>query len=63
MAQEGGDIIYLGLVRVFVWQKPPQHWKANILQFKKREQKAKQMVHLKLYIQQAVEEKEYNYYF
>ena len=48
MAQEGGDIIYLGLVRVFVWQKPPQHWKANILQFKKREQKAKKKGALKI---------------
>lgn len=36
MAQEGGDIIYLGLIRVFVWQKPPQHCKAIILNLKKK---------------------------
>ena len=32
--QEGGDIAYLTLIHVVVWQKPTQHCKAIILQLK-----------------------------
>ena len=35
-AHEGGDIyVYLWLIHTVVWQKPTQHCKAMILQFKK----------------------------
>ena len=30
----GGDILYLWLVHVVVWQKPAQHYRAIILQLK-----------------------------
>ena len=30
--QEGGDILYLWLIHVDVWQKPTQYYKAIILQ-------------------------------
>ena len=33
--QEGGDILYLWLIHVDVWQKPTQYYKAIILQLKK----------------------------
>ena len=33
-AQEGGDIIYLWLIHVNIWQKPTQYCKAIILQLK-----------------------------
>ena len=33
-AREGGDIVYLRLIHVVVWQKPTEHCKAIILQLK-----------------------------
>ena len=32
--QEGGDIVYLRMIHVGVWQKPIQHCRAIILQLK-----------------------------
>ena len=33
-AQEGGDVLYLWLIHVNIWQKPTQYCKAIILQLK-----------------------------
>ena len=35
--QEGGTYVYLGLIHIDVWQKPTQHCKAIILQFKNKQ--------------------------
>ena len=34
--QEGGEYEYLWLIRVDVWQRPTQYYKAVILQYKKK---------------------------
>ena len=44
--QEGGDIVYLWLIHIDVWQKPTQHCKAIILQLKKRIKKT--FIHIKI---------------
>ena len=32
--QDGATHVYLWLIPVDVWQKPPQHWKVTVLQLK-----------------------------